>query len=331
MREAARGEHDRLARNFIAKLAVVRLDADYVALFIENEVVRRRPLHDGHLMGIKELHQVLDHEPAAGRRGTAAGCGYGGFSRRMRKIGPTVAKWTRGRILVADLVFEPVGSHRKLSGHGAHKTLIRIGGIAARGGALLVIEPDLDKLLGRGPLASNSLLSIGISSSNGPTRKSRAAAHHRELFNDKHLGAGKARGRSSGQTRTTRTDDDHVGLEVFDGKRCGINPRLSAGTDKTNDKSCGCKLEKMSGHEGFSPVRDVYKRRRKSSSEREPHQCGHALWQHPYCPQRKPPIEVFSKKLAFQKPRGKALNHNLKLMDSWRPLIAPTSKSAALT
>ena len=47
--------------------------------------------------------------------------------------------------------------------------------------------------------------------------------------------------------------------------------------------------------------------------------------------QRKPPIEVFSKKLAFQKPRGKALNHNLKLMDSWRPLIAPTSKSAALT
>jgi len=87
----------------------------------------------------------------------------------------------------------------------------------------------------------------------------------------------------------------------------------------------------MSGHEGFSPVRDVYKRQMKSSSEREPHQCGHALWQHPYCLQRKPPIEVFSKKLAFQKPRGKALNHNLKLMDSWRPLIAPTSKSAALT
>ena len=122
VREAARGEHDRLARNFIAELAVVRLDADYVALFIENEVVRRRPLHDGHLMGIKELHQVLDHEPAAGRRGTAAGCGYGGFSRRMRKVGPTVAKGTRGRILVADLVFELVGSHRKLSGHGAHKT-----------------------------------------------------------------------------------------------------------------------------------------------------------------------------------------------------------------
>ena len=135
----------------------------------------------------------------------------------------------------------------------------------------------------------------------------------------------------SGQTRTTRTDDDHIGLEVFDGKRCGINARLSAGTDKTDDKSCGCKLEKMSGHEGFSPVRDVYKRQMKSSSEREPHQCGHALWQHPYCLQRKPPIEVFSKKLAFQKPRGKALNHNLKLMDSWRPLIAPTSKSAALT
>ena len=86
----------------------------------------------------------------------------------------------------------------------------------------------------------------------------------------------------------------------------------------------------MSGHEGSSPVRDVYKRRRKSSSEREPHQCGHALWQHPYCLRRKPPIEVFSKKLAFQKPRVKALNHNLKLMNSWRPLIAPTSKSAAL-
>lgn len=41
--------------------------------------------------------------------------------------------------------------------------------------------------------------------------------------------------------------------------------------------------------------------------------------QHPYCLQRKPPIEVFSKKLAFQKPRGKALNHNLKLMPINRP------------
>ena len=62
------------------------------------------------------------------------------------------------------------------------------------------------------------LLSIGFSSSNGPTRKSRAAAHHRELFNDEHLGAGKARGHSNGQTRTPRTDEDHVDLEVFDPK-----------------------------------------------------------------------------------------------------------------
>ena len=56
-----------------------------------------------------------------------------------------------------------------------------------------------------------------------------------------------------------RTDEDHVDLEVFDGKRCGINARLSAGADKTDDESCGCKLEKMSGHEGSSQIGSVQK------------------------------------------------------------------------
>ena len=92
-----------------------------------------------------------------------------------------------------------------------------------------------------------------------PHPQKRAAAHHRELFNDEHLGAGKARGHSNGQTRTPRTDEDHVDLEVFDGKRCGINARLSAGADKTADESCGCKLEKMSGHEGSSQIGSVQK------------------------------------------------------------------------